>query len=193
MNGRLLRRLTAAAGVAAIGYGAWGLLRDPYLTHRQPGVLLTAAAALIVHDGVWTPLVLLTGAFIARRLPEAVRAPVRIGLLVAAAVTAVALPAALREHDRHGNASLLPLPYRAGLAAVLAAIALTTAFAALLALRRGRGRRIRAARGSAGRRPSTPRRRTALRRALGLRRRPRRGGPSGTAAPAGRDRPRPGR
>ncbi len=198
---RRLRQVTAAAGVAMIGFGAWGILfHDPYLSGRQPGVLLTAAAVIVLHDGVWMPLVLLAGAAVARYLPEPVRAPVRTGLLVATAVTAVALPAALREDDRHGNSSLLPLPYRANLAAVLGAIALATVVAAALATglaaglkRRRRGRLTAAARGSSARRPSSRPRRAARRRWLGVPWRRRPGGPSGTAGRAGRGRPRSGR
>ncbi|MEU1420743.1 hypothetical protein [Kitasatospora sp. NPDC005751] len=111
-----LRGTALAAGLALIGYGLYGLLTDVYLTDPAQ-VLVWGIGALVLHDGVWLPLLCLVGAHLAR-------GPVLRGwLVVAAAVTAVGLPAVLRADDDHGNSSLLPLPYLRNWLAVLAATA----------------------------------------------------------------------
>ncbi|SOB86277.1 hypothetical protein [Streptomyces sp. 1331.2] len=119
-----IRALLLAAGLAVIGYGLYGLLGDPYIADPT-GVLVWAIGGLVVHDGLWVPLVCLLGAFLARG------AVLRGWLFVAAAVTAVGLPAVLRADDDHGNPSVLPLPYLRNWLLVLAAtagVALLVAF-----------------------------------------------------------------
>ncbi|MFJ9950230.1 hypothetical protein [Kitasatospora sp. NPDC091207] len=144
-----IRALLMTAGLALIGYGLYGMLGDPYLTDPS-AVLVWAVGGLVIHDGLWVPLVCLLGALL-------VRGPVLRGwLVVAAAVTAVGLPAVLRADDDHGNASLLPLPYLRNWLLVLAA----TAGLALLVAFAGRWRR----RGRARRRGSSRRRGWAVRR-----------------------------
>ena len=57
-----LRILLVVAGVAGMGFAAAGLLTDPGV--RLGGVLVFLAAVLVVHDGIWMPLVLAAGALI---------------------------------------------------------------------------------------------------------------------------------
>ncbi|MFE2728661.1 hypothetical protein [Kitasatospora sp. NPDC059327] len=125
-----IRATLLTAGLALIGYGLYGMLGDPYLTDPSE-VLVWAVGGLVIHDGLWVPLVCLLGASL-------VRGPVLRGwLVVAAAVTAVGLPAVLRAGEDHGNPSLLPLPYLRNWLLVLAA----TAGLALLVAFAGRWRR----------------------------------------------------
>lgn len=132
---RVLRFTTGAAGAALLGYGVHGLLNDRYITDPLD-VLLWSAGAVVVHDGLWVPLVLLAGALLVR-LPA-----VRAGLTVAAALSAVAVPAVLRAGEDHGNPSVLPLPYLRNWLLLLAAVAVLTAVVAGLgAARRARFRR----------------------------------------------------
>ncbi|MFF7636005.1 hypothetical protein ACFZB9_23095 [Kitasatospora sp. NPDC008050] len=122
---RAVRAATALAGLALIAFGVQGLLHDRYITDPAD-VLWWAAGAVVIHDGLWLPLVCLVGAVL-RRGPAA-----RAGLVVAAAVTAVGLPAVLRAGQDHGNPSLLPLPYARNWLLTLAAIALLSAVRTLL-------------------------------------------------------------
>lgn len=134
MTTRWLRAAVLLTGLGVLGYGAYGLLNDPYITDPW-GVLLWAGGALVLHDGLWLPLLCLVGGSLAR-------GPVlRWWLIVAAAVTAVGLPAVLRDGVDHGNPSVLPLPYPRNWLLVLAATAvLALLLAAARRWRRGRGR-----------------------------------------------------
>ncbi|MFF4651508.1 hypothetical protein [Streptomyces sp. NPDC001380] len=127
------------------------MLGDPYV-HEPLGVVRWAVAAVVLHDGVWVPLVLLAGLATGRLLPPGLRGPVRAGLLTATALTAVALPVLLRSGEDHGNPSLLPLDYLRGWLVCLAAVAAATAAAVLLRAVRRRGAARRGAAGAGGRR-----------------------------------------
>ncbi|MFD9128202.1 hypothetical protein [Kitasatospora sp. NPDC059571] len=117
---RLVRAAGALGGAAMIGYGIAGLLQDRYESDPL-SVLWWAVGGLLLHDGLWVPLVCLAGASFARSTP------VRSGLVVAAALTAVGLPSVLRAGDDHGNPTVLPLPYLRNWLLLLAAVAAATA------------------------------------------------------------------
>ncbi|GAA1272271.1 hypothetical protein GCM10009665_70360 [Kitasatospora nipponensis] len=127
-----LRGALALAGAGVIGFGLYGLLHDPYVQHPFD-VLTWAVGAVIVHDGLWVPLLCLLAVALPR-LPWTVRG----GLVVAAAVTAVALPAVLRQGQGHGNPTVLALPYLRNWLLTLAAIAVVTLLATVLRRRRRR-------------------------------------------------------
>ncbi|MER5865227.1 hypothetical protein [Kitasatospora sp. NPDC002040] len=132
-----MRVLTGLLGAGLIGFGIFGLLTDPQIGDPLD-VLVWAVGGLLVHDGLWLPLVLLAGAALAHgRLG---RGPggraVRGGLVVAAALTAVGLPAVLRAGEDHGNPSVLPLPYLRNWLLLLAATAAVTLLLVLLRRRR---------------------------------------------------------
>ncbi|MFF1869451.1 hypothetical protein [Streptomyces sp. CB03911] len=131
---RFLRLGTALAGIALMAYGLYGLLNDRYVSDPAD-VLVWAVGGLVLHDGLWVPLVCLAGARFARGTA------LRTWLIVAAAVTAVGLPAVLRAGTDHGNPTLLPLPYLRNYLLVLAATgALTLLGVAAAAVRRRRRR-----------------------------------------------------
>ncbi|MGK4579333.1 hypothetical protein [Kitasatospora sp. HPMI-4] len=140
---RTLRVVTALAGVGLIGYGVYGLLHDSYI--KDPlDVLVWLVGWLLIHDGLWVPLLCVLGA-------SFVRGPVLRGwLIVVAALTAVALPPILRDGHNNGNASLLPLPYLRNWLIVLAVTAVAATLVALVSLRRRR-------RGSPSGGPGAPR------------------------------------
>jgi hypothetical protein len=119
-----VRTALLAAGVAAIGYAAVGSVLD--LGGRVGGVLLFLIAVLVLHDGVWLPLVLVAGAVLDRLVPARHRPPVRIAAIVAAALTVAALPLALGLGRSAGNPSALPLDYGRNLTLVLAGVVVVT-------------------------------------------------------------------
>ncbi|AUG75431.1 hypothetical protein CFP65_0468 [Kitasatospora sp. MMS16-BH015] len=132
---RVVRALLLSAGLAVLGYGLAGLLTDPYVTDPL-GVAVWAVGALLVHDGLWLPLVCALGAALARA--TAPRGTVRHSsvlrgwLAVAAALSAVGLPAVLRAGRDGGNPTVLPLPYLRNWLLVLATTALLALSVALL-------------------------------------------------------------
>ncbi|MFD9113422.1 hypothetical protein [Streptomyces bottropensis] len=133
MRVSVLRVLTGAAGVALMGVGASLLLDVRDLT----GALVWLGGAVVLHDVVIAPLVLLVGLVAVR---AGVRGPVRGALLVAGALTAVALPVLLRP-GKPANSSVLPLDYpRNWLLALVAVAAVTALLMAVRGTRRIRRR-----------------------------------------------------
>jgi hypothetical protein len=80
-----LRAVLVVVGVAGMGFAALGLLTDPGV--RLGGVLVFLVAVLVLHDGVWMPLVLAAG-----RVTGGSR--IRGLLLCGASLTVVGLPLA---------------------------------------------------------------------------------------------------
>ncbi|MFJ5885503.1 hypothetical protein [Kitasatospora cineracea] len=122
---RPVRAALLLGGLALLLTGLAGLFTDPRVTDPFD-VLLWAAGLVVLHDGLWLPLVCALGAAATGR-------PVLRGwLLVVAGVGAVAVPAVLRAGDDHGNPTLLPLPYLRNWLLFLAVSAAAAALAALV-------------------------------------------------------------
>ncbi|MFI6377096.1 hypothetical protein [Streptomyces sp. NPDC050546] len=100
-------------------------------------VLVWLGGAVVLHDVVIAPIVLLAGLLLVR---DGVRGPVRGALLVGGALTVVALPVLLRP-GRTANSSVLPLDYPRNWLIALMVVATVTAL--VLAVR-AFGRRRRA-------------------------------------------------
>ncbi|NEA99607.1 hypothetical protein [Streptomyces sp. SID13726] len=127
------RVAVGAVGVALMGVGALLLVE----AGDVPDVLVWLAGAVLLHDAVIAPLVLLAGLLLVR---GGARGPVRGSLLVAGALTAVALPVLLRP-GRPANPSVLPLDYPRNWLIALGVVAAVTALWRLgRRLARGRGR-----------------------------------------------------
>ncbi|WP_181794028.1 hypothetical protein [Streptomyces sp. WELS2] len=120
---KVARFLVGAAGVAVMGVGV-SLLLD---VRDLAGVLVWLGGAVVLHDAVIAPLVLLAGLLVR----GGVRGPVRGALIVAGALTVVALPVLLRPGPR-ANSSVLPLDYpRNWLIAMVAVGAVTVLWVAV--------------------------------------------------------------
>lgn len=148
---RLLRGLGALLGAALIGYGVYGMLHDPYI-QRPMDVLRWVAAGLVLHDGVWLPLVMLLGALVSRAMPAPIADLLRGALVIAAATTAIALPGMLRAHaDPGGNTTVAPLDYQRHWVVLMAVLGAGSALAAAYRwVRRGRARARGRSRAAAG-------------------------------------------
>jgi hypothetical protein len=94
--------VVGAVGAAGVVLMAVGVALLP----GAPVGLLGWPAAVVIHDGLLVPLVLAVGALLLR-LPAGLRRPARAALVVAACVTAVALPVLLRP-GRPANPTVLP-------------------------------------------------------------------------------------
>ncbi|MFJ3305278.1 hypothetical protein ACIPSA_19565 [Streptomyces sp. NPDC086549] len=129
---KVLRTTVGVAGVALMGVGA-SLLSD---VRDLPDVLVWLGGAIVLHDAVIAPMVLLVGLLLVR---GGVRGPVRAALVVVGALTTVALPVLLRP-GKTANSSVLPLDYPSNWLIALVAVATVTAL--VLAVRGfGRSRR----------------------------------------------------
>ncbi|WP_328478853.1 hypothetical protein OHS71_09680 [Streptomyces sp. NBC_00377] len=130
---KTLRVLAGAAGAVFMCAGVWLLLDVRDLT----GVLVWWGGAVVLHDAVIAPLVLLTGLVLVR---GGARGPVRGALVVAGGLTVVALPVLLRP-GRRANSSVLPLDYPRNWLIAMLAVAAGTAL--VMAVRRLARRRRR--------------------------------------------------
>ncbi|MFF4018705.1 hypothetical protein [Streptomyces sp. NPDC001843] len=131
----VLRVMTGAAGLALLGVGVSLLLDVRDLTD----VLVWLGGAVVLHDVLIAPLVLLVGLGLGL-VRGRVRGAVRGALLVAGALTVVALPPLLRPGPR-GNSSVLPLDYpRNWLLALVAVATVTALLVTAQGVRRSRGR-----------------------------------------------------
>lgn len=135
---RLLRYGLGAAGLAAMAFGAVTLLTDPHVGD-WPGVVEWLALAVVLHDGVLVPAVLLLGRVLGARW----RARLRLPFVVTASLTAVALPVLLRPGPT-ANPSVLPLDYGRGWLIAVGTVA-------ALAVLRPAGRRLLGVLGATGR------------------------------------------
>lgn len=134
----LARRAFAVVGVALLAYGVARL----FLVVAWPDLLLLAAwlvGALVVHDGLLSPLVLGVGAALRRWVPARGRRFVQLALVAGAMVTVVALPMIYLEGSQPPEKAILLQHYGLNLTLVLALVAAMTL--ALYAVRVARGRR----------------------------------------------------
>ena len=129
-----------ALGLPVLAYGLRGALVDAADTH--PAELARWVVGLaVVNDLLVLPAAGLVAWAAHRWVPARAWPAVRGGLFAAAVLVAVAWPLLAGYGDDPANPSLFPRDYGAGLAAVLAAVALVTSVAAGAAVRRGRGDR----------------------------------------------------
>jgi hypothetical protein len=133
---KVVRYGTGGLGLAAVFYGLRGLVTGGVATNwPQPAVWLLLG--VLAHDLLLVPVVAAVGWVLARVVPGASRGVVQGGLLVAAVITLVALPALSGKGDPR-NPSLTPLDYPRNWLLVLGGLAVVTTG---LAIARGHGRR----------------------------------------------------
>ncbi len=134
VGGRLFW-VAAAVGLGVIAFALIGLLNDP-----RAGSLTNWATFLIggllLHDGLFAPLVVslgLVGWFV---LPRRLRPAFQATLIVAGSVVLLSIPVIGRWGELPGNPTLLPRDYGAGLAVALGVVAIGGLIAVLRAARR---------------------------------------------------------
>jgi hypothetical protein len=115
-----VRRLLIAAGVLAMAYGVGRAVLDSDV--NTVGVPIFFVALIVLHDGLFLPLVLAAGGLVRRLVPADWRATVRGAVLISLAVTVVGLPPALGFGRDPANPSALPRSYGWGLLVLLGLI-----------------------------------------------------------------------
>ncbi|MET0767322.1 MAG: hypothetical protein ABWY50_06745 [Aeromicrobium sp.] len=106
---RAVRGLLVAAGVACGLWGLW-LMRD-FTGEQLRSTGLWLAGAVVVHDLVVAPVVVVLGVVAARLLPGRFRAPAATAFLVWATLSVTFLPVLSGEGGKPGNDTILGRPY----------------------------------------------------------------------------------
>lgn len=133
-------------GAALIGYGAVRILQQSRLTHPL-SLVEWSAGALLLHDAIIAPIVIVGGALVSRLVPGRARPFVQGGLVVAGLVTVYALIVIWKQgKSASPGLALLQQNYRAHLAILLALIAIGTLCAYLGSRLRTRRRNSRPSR-----------------------------------------------
>jgi len=129
-----MRLFLAAAGLAAIGYGAYGWL---FADGSKPvSQLLFLGAVLIGHDFVVLPLAIGAGALVTRFAPARARRPALVAVAISGAVALVALPFVIGKGRIPDSPSAFPQHYGRNLVLILAAVWLIAGVVALVHKRR---------------------------------------------------------
>lgn len=123
--------------VGALGLTLMGLGVSLVWAQAPWDVAVWLVGAIVLHDGLIAPLVLLLGLGVALTRPG-VRGPLRAALMTGGCLTAIALADILRPGPRN-NATVLPLDYVRNWLVLLGVVALGAGL--VLAVKRLRGRR----------------------------------------------------
>lgn len=134
----LARRVFAAAGLALLAYGVARLflvvaLGDLFL------LLVWMVGAVVIHDGVLTPLVLGVGAALRRWVPDRGRRYLQLFLVAGAMITAVALPMIYLEGSQPPEKAILLQDYGLNLTIALGLVAAVTLVLYALRVAKDRG------------------------------------------------------
>ncbi len=134
------RAVLGGVGVVVLLVGAWKVLQAVH-PENYLWLVLWLAAAVVLHDGVLDPLLVLLGSAShrgLRRLPDAAVAVVRGGFVLAGLLVLVVVPMIYAKHLGPLNPTILPGDYAARLVASLVVIAVFTVVAAALVVLRAR-------------------------------------------------------
>jgi hypothetical protein len=105
-------RWRVALAVAGILLGSFGGFR--LLTQISPHNLMVLAVwlvgALIIHDGIVSPLVVIVGAALARFVPARARRHLQAALIMAGLVTVVAVPLIYRRGSQPRSKAICSRP-----------------------------------------------------------------------------------
>lgn len=133
------RIIFAVAGILLLMFGAFRLLTE--ISWSNLFVLaLWMIGAIVVHDGILSPVVVAIGFVLRRWVPDRGRRYLQMGLIMAGLVTVIALPMIYLRGSQPAVKALLLRNYGANLTLLLAVIAVVTL--ALYAVRVARDRKV---------------------------------------------------
>ncbi|GAA3552841.1 hypothetical protein GCM10022197_04870 [Microlunatus spumicola] len=121
----LARRAFAVAGLALLAYGVAQL----FVVVAWPDLVLLGlwmVGALVVHDGLLSPLVLAVGAGLRRFVPARGRGFVQLALVAGSMITVVALPMIYLEGSQPPEKAILLQRYGLNLTVLLGLVAVVT-------------------------------------------------------------------
>ncbi len=130
---RALRSTAMGVGVLATAYGVWLLLDLGWANTRS--TLVWLVGGVVLHDGVFSVLVLAVSLVAVRLVPHDRLAPWVVALVVLVPVTLVGIPELGRFGARADNPTLLDRPYWLGWS-VLVTLVVVSVVVGTLATRR---------------------------------------------------------
>lgn len=116
------RIVIGAAGVALGLFGVFRLLTQ-ISAYDLTVLFCWLIGALVIHDGILSPLVIGVGAGLTRFVPDRARAYVQFGLIAGGLVTVIAIPMIYRQDSQPAVKAILQQHFGANLATLLAIIA----------------------------------------------------------------------
>jgi hypothetical protein len=131
---REIRAVLLAAGLAAAVYGVWRLLDLGWENTRA--TITWLVGGVVVHDGVFAPLVLVAGLVAVRLVPRRRLAPVVVILVVLVPVTLAGIPELGRFGARADRPTLLDRDYWLGWWVMVTLVVATVAVGVAIAGRR---------------------------------------------------------
>ena len=134
------RAVLGGIGVVVLLVGAWKVLHAVH-PENYLWLALWLAAAVVLHDGVLDPLLVLLRAAShrgLRRLPDAAVSVVKAGFVLGGLLVLVVVPEIYAQHLGPLNPTILPGDYARRLVASLVVIAVFTTIAAVLVVLRAR-------------------------------------------------------
>jgi cytochrome c oxidase assembly factor CtaG len=116
------RLVIGAAGVLLGLFGVYRLVTE-IPTANLKVLLLWLLAALVIHDGLLSPVVVAVGWAVARIVPARARRYLQAGLVTAGLVTVVAVPLIYRQDTQPAAKAILRQDYGGNLTLLLGIIA----------------------------------------------------------------------
>ncbi|WP_375499096.1 hypothetical protein [uncultured Jatrophihabitans sp.] len=117
-------RLRIALGALGVAFGLFGVFR--LLTQLDTADLVQLAiwlvAALVLHDGVLSPIIVAVGVVVSR-IPSRARAALQGGLIAGGLITVVAVPMIHRAYTQPASKAILRQNFTANLGILLAVVA----------------------------------------------------------------------
>lgn len=123
-----MKRQRVILGAAGVLLALFGVLR--LVTEISIGDLavlgIWLVGALVIHDGILSPVVIAVGWAISRVVPDRARRFLQFALIVGALVTVVAIPLIYRQDTQPESEALLRQQYGSNLTVLLGTIAAIT-------------------------------------------------------------------
>ena len=136
---RALRIVLAGAGILLALFGVTRLFTQvPVAGLVGLGVWLVAA--LVIHDGFVSPLVVAVGWLLREHVPDRGRRFVQAGLIMAAAVTVIAVPMIYRQGSQPASKAILDQHFGDNLSLLLGMVGGATLLAYAVRVARDRAR-----------------------------------------------------
>jgi hypothetical protein len=120
-----MSRTRLVIGTAGVALGLFGVFRlvTEISTYNLTVLFCWLIGALVIHDGLLSPLVIGVGVALRRYVPDRARRYLQFGLIAGALVTIVAIPMIYRRDSQPAVKAILQQNFGANLATLLTIVA----------------------------------------------------------------------